>query len=340
MGWNSLVVIANLVIVEGADDGVFVYAGTPGLGTLIVSIAAAAGVDAFGNAYPQGLDVTMGTISGTAITGGTITGATVVVDSATGGFFCYSGVPAAGNLVVAIAAAAGVDAFGNVYAEGLNVEAGLLAIKETTYVTLPPLPPAGFLSVFGLTDGSVRVLDHGGAYAFVCNGFAQSSGFSASVVNSTAETVIASCMVPALQSHAPASNNVYRLQAGGDISTNATPGTVVVRLRYGGVAGTNIATMGAVTPTASQANIGISFDALVNIVDADDGSNTADITAYCTTASAALGGARISRNPSTPWAPVSVNDTAAKQLVLTWQWFVAHTDNDLEVYFSQSNQVA
>lgn len=44
-------VTANTVVVNGAGDGVFVYDGTPGPGTLIVAIASAAGTDPYGNPY-------------------------------------------------------------------------------------------------------------------------------------------------------------------------------------------------------------------------------------------------------------------------------------------------
>lgn len=44
-------VTANSVIVGGPGDGVFVYDGLPGPGTLVVAIVSAAGTDHFGNAY-------------------------------------------------------------------------------------------------------------------------------------------------------------------------------------------------------------------------------------------------------------------------------------------------
>jgi hypothetical protein len=44
-------VTANTVVVNGAGDGVFIYDGTPGPDTLVVSLASAAGTDPYGNAY-------------------------------------------------------------------------------------------------------------------------------------------------------------------------------------------------------------------------------------------------------------------------------------------------
>jgi hypothetical protein len=49
------IVIARRVIIVGPDDGLFVYDGTPGPGTLIASIASAPGTDPYGNAYDAGV---------------------------------------------------------------------------------------------------------------------------------------------------------------------------------------------------------------------------------------------------------------------------------------------
>lgn len=112
MGWSSQVVVASQVIIEGSDSGLFVYAGVPGPGTLIVSAAAQAGTDPYGNAYPQGLKVTQGTITGT-----TFNGLDFIINSA--GFFFYTGVPALGNLIQSITNANGTDQFGNNYVGGI-----------------------------------------------------------------------------------------------------------------------------------------------------------------------------------------------------------------------------
>lgn len=58
--WSSQVVIANKVIIEGSNDYLLVYSGTPGPGTLIISIAPAAGIDPYGNFFPAGINVSGG----------------------------------------------------------------------------------------------------------------------------------------------------------------------------------------------------------------------------------------------------------------------------------------
>lgn len=53
--FNNVTVTGGSFVVTTSGQGVFVYAGAPALGNLIVSIASAAGVDAFGNAYAEGV---------------------------------------------------------------------------------------------------------------------------------------------------------------------------------------------------------------------------------------------------------------------------------------------
>lgn len=77
-------------------SGLFVYSGTPALGNLIVSIANAAGTDSFGNVYPQGLNVTKGTISGT-----TFAGLAFLINSA-GAFFYSQATPPTATVVQSV----------------------------------------------------------------------------------------------------------------------------------------------------------------------------------------------------------------------------------------------
>lgn len=95
-------------------SGIFIYSGTPANGNLIGSWAGAAGTDAFGNAYPQGFNVTKGAISGTVFSG-----TNFVLN--TNGLFLYNGTPGLGTLVVALTPAVTNDAFGNNFDPGLTV---------------------------------------------------------------------------------------------------------------------------------------------------------------------------------------------------------------------------
>lgn len=44
-------VTSNTVIIKGSGDGLFVYDGIPGPGTLVLAISSASGTDSFGNPY-------------------------------------------------------------------------------------------------------------------------------------------------------------------------------------------------------------------------------------------------------------------------------------------------
>jgi hypothetical protein len=105
----------RLVVVSGTStngsNGIFVYSGTPGAGNLIVSIAAVAGTDQYGNAYPAGLNVTVGSISGSSL----------ILAGLTEGVFLYSPAAGAGTLAGWFTSSAGTDAYGNTYTAGFNI---------------------------------------------------------------------------------------------------------------------------------------------------------------------------------------------------------------------------
>lgn len=110
---NQLVSLVVVTAPPGQYAGIFVYSPAPGPGTLIGSWAAQAGTDPYGNAYPQGLNVTTGSISGV-----TFKGNNFLINNS--GMFLYSGTPALGNLIASITNAAGTDANGNAYLEGIT----------------------------------------------------------------------------------------------------------------------------------------------------------------------------------------------------------------------------
>ncbi|HWG26095.1 hypothetical protein [Actinospica sp.] len=92
--------------------GAFFYNGTPGPGTLLISLATAAGTDTYGNAYPLGLQVLQGIISGSEFMG------TNWLEDPDG-MFMYDGPPATGNLLLSVAPLPGTDTFGNAYQAGV-----------------------------------------------------------------------------------------------------------------------------------------------------------------------------------------------------------------------------
>lgn len=113
MGWTNG--LLNILIIDTANaGGIFVYSGVPQAGNLIGSWTSQAGVDQFGNSYPAGLNVTVGSITGTTF------GGTNFNINSNGAFF-YSGTPAFGNLTASITTGPGTDSFGNTYFGGITV---------------------------------------------------------------------------------------------------------------------------------------------------------------------------------------------------------------------------
>lgn len=115
------------LVIDGVRGAIFVYQSGGPLGALIGSWAITAGTDPYGNVYPQGLNVSVGAISGGTITGVTITGSTITgttfsgtnfIINSTGAFF-YSSTPALGNLIASISNVAGTDAKGNAFIDGV-----------------------------------------------------------------------------------------------------------------------------------------------------------------------------------------------------------------------------
>jgi hypothetical protein len=130
MGWQENVFPLLIVTASGGFTGLYEYAPTPGLGNLILSVAAAPGTDPYGNAFPAGLAVYDN--QGDVIN---LQNGEILMSSLLGlirqisptADLMYTPSAAAGNLSVAIASQAGVDAYGNTFLQGLTATAGQLS---------------------------------------------------------------------------------------------------------------------------------------------------------------------------------------------------------------------
>lgn len=165
-GPSAGIVRAAEIIIIGTGPAILVYNPSAGLGNLIGSWAGAAGTDPYGNSYPEGLNVTVGTISGT-----TIDGTDYIINQS--GAFWYSGTPAHGNLILSLAAAAGSDGFGNAYPEGLgvtqgSVPGGLLTAGSVTGTAIA----AGTITASNIAASTITAtqLAAGIIYAGIING--------------------------------------------------------------------------------------------------------------------------------------------------------------------------
>lgn len=130
------------IVIDGLRGAIFVYANGGPLGSLVGSWASTAGMDPYGNAYPQGLSVNLGVISGT-----TIEFPNGFINS--NGFFLYSGTPAAGNLIGTFTFGSGTDSFGNNYLSGVTA---YLIVGGVTYAMNLSLPNGQGFPGFSVVD--------------------------------------------------------------------------------------------------------------------------------------------------------------------------------------------
>lgn len=128
--------------------------------TLLISLASAAGVDDYGNAFPQGILATAGIIEGPVFEGPDF-----VINSS--GAFFYSGTPAAGNLIgSSLVQSAGTDGFGNNYLAGTASYAATFATALN----------AGFIAFYagslagGWTQGATILTDSSGDLILTAGG--------------------------------------------------------------------------------------------------------------------------------------------------------------------------
>jgi hypothetical protein len=145
---NGTTITGATIIADGSSGEFLIYSGTPATGNLVGSWSASAGTDAYTNAYPAGLNVTMS--SG----GGTISGPDYILNS--NGLFFYSGIPAANNLVGWITQSSGTDAYGNNYVAGLNV-GGYFGAAANSYAALVPQQNAPF-SITNAISGTLEAI--------------------------------------------------------------------------------------------------------------------------------------------------------------------------------------
>jgi hypothetical protein len=131
------------LVLDGVRGAIFLYQNGGPTGALIGSWARSAGTDPYGNNYPQGFNVSVGTISGT-----TFLGTNFEIDS-TGAFF-YTGTPAAGNAPILAISTAAVDPFGNSIRPGDALPGG-------PFIILGPIPAGGAHSFIELATSTLEV---------------------------------------------------------------------------------------------------------------------------------------------------------------------------------------
>lgn len=101
------------IVIDGVRGAIFEYAAGGPLGALVSSWASSAGTDPYGNVYPAGFSIGLGSV---------FAGTDFIISST--GLFFYSGTPALSNLAYSITLAAGTDAEGNSTLAGFTSYSG------------------------------------------------------------------------------------------------------------------------------------------------------------------------------------------------------------------------
>ena len=155
MGWTNTqpgIVTANKVIIEGPDGSLYVYNGTPGPGTLLASIVAVGGHDAYGNDTSAVIDVAGTTVidENGVILGFNTAGSTLFAEIPGLALIMYQDTgPVQGPIIFAFAAGTYSDPFGNTIGPGLTIG----------YVGVPTaIPVAGSINLYTDSSGNLNAL--------------------------------------------------------------------------------------------------------------------------------------------------------------------------------------
>lgn len=190
---GTIIHTATLEVSSSAPgNGVLIYNGVPNLGNLIISLAAQAGTDSYGNAYPAGIDVSPqagyidgsnipdGTLAGTALQNQAITALQIAdqaittqqLDDASVGAgqlaagAVYPGAIQTGavttNAIAANAIVAGLIAAGAI--DALDINTGTLTVAGDQGQILVYDGVAGLGTLFVSIAGEAGVDDFGNAY--------------------------------------------------------------------------------------------------------------------------------------------------------------------------------
>ncbi|HTK65377.1 MAG TPA: glycosyl hydrolase family 28-related protein [Pseudonocardia sp.] len=145
---------------------------------------------------------------------------------------------------------------------------------------------------------------------------------TASTVGTTETALSGTFTIPAADATAGAT---YRIIAWGYMTTSATPPTVTLRARLGGVAGTVIGATGALTPTASLTNAGFwKIECIVTCVTTGSGGTWTGVVSLLDGFSATLATAD---NVEATVPTITQSTTAANGLLFTATYSAGTTGN-------------
>lgn len=215
----------------------------------------------------------------------------------------------AGNLVInPTGNADGNEQVGNNLTVGSTTplgSAGAGVIEMANAVTVPSVNTPGGLALYA-QGGLLKARNATGLTNVLVGG---QGGITAAVtINTTGEQVLQTLTVPA---NDPAAGAIYHAVAWGVFTTTGTQGTITFTSRWGGVAGTAMATSPAITWTASLTNAPFKIEVWLNFLTATSVQCVQEIDMDTSTATAAA-----APFVFTPSAPVTVTITSPQAWVL------------------------
>jgi hypothetical protein len=143
---------------------------------------------------------------------------------------------------------------------------------------------------------------------------------AATVANTASETVVGTFTIPANDAVA---GGVYRMVMYGTASSTGTP-TITFRVRLGGVAGTALATFGAVTTSSGASNQ--AWQMSTNLFCVAPGSS-GTWSAYSSLAQQIASATGVATSNTMTNGTVTANSTTSLTLVVTAQWSAASASN-------------
>ena len=190
------------------------------------------------------------------------------------------------------------------------------------------------------TSGSVLYAANGGILTSISNtgqvysigGVVQAQTSTVTVANTASATALQSYTVPAAD---PIAGAVYNIEGYGVYSDTATP-TLAFTLYWGGVAGTSLAAIPAITLGSGVTNVPFSYNCMVTFRSTT--SCVANITLTLGTSSTTDAGSSYVNSPSA--ATTGLTTSAASALTLGVTWGAASASNTISLLGGMVERIA
>jgi len=207
-------------------------------------------------------------------------------------------------------------------------DGGVGEIALANAATVPAGNPTGGIVLYSL--GGVLTYKNPQGLLQTLTGSQGGLTTTTTIANTAAETQLQGFSMPASDAIASA---VYRVMGWGTYSTTGTP-TIAFNVRLGGVAGTILAQIPAITTPTGAASLPFKYEIMLNFLTATTVQPVIDLD--FATATADSGTVYV----ATPSAAVTVSLSTAKTLSTTVTWGTASASNTISLLGGYSERVA